>query len=140
MNVIPRSTLNVHSYPREPTPQCFERSSIMILKPITTEKILSNNHSQSNECCIGYSYMTIHSKTKSTEDNTSEQRLQQIIGKTHTTEDAKMLKRFPHTSKGIPCRHHRRGNHAKNHKIIYWREPKLKCSKINQTQCKHQNC
>ena len=63
----------------------------MITKPITTEKILEDDQTQSDEHSVGGANKSVAGKTVAAEDETTTNGLEQIIGKTHTTEYTQMV-------------------------------------------------
>ena len=75
----------------------------MILKPITAEKVLADDHAQADDHSIGGTESSIAGQTITTEDGTADDGLQQIVGKTHATEDAQVMEYATNTLEGIPC-------------------------------------
>ena len=95
----------------------------MTAEPVAGKEILTDNHSCSDHHGIGDTQQTIATQTVATENGTADDRLEQIVCKTHTSEDAKMMKHMTYTLEGIPARNHCRDNHQKNHEVIDRREP-----------------
>ena len=60
----------------------------MVAKPITGKEILTNDHSTSDHYGVGDAYMMITCKTIAAEDGAADDRLEQIVGKTHTSKNA----------------------------------------------------
>ena len=74
----------------------------MAAKPIAGKKVLDNNHSASNHDGVGDAQIVIAGETVAAEDSAADDGLQQIVSKTHTTEDAEMVEHPTHAVKGIP--------------------------------------
>ena len=60
----------------------------MIPEPEAGESILGDDHTQSDEDGEGHAHFVITAQTISAEDETADNRLQQIVRQTHTSEDA----------------------------------------------------
>ena len=71
-------------------------------KPITGKEILTNDHSTSNQNSIGNTQIAIAGQTIAAEDETANDGLEQIVGKTHTPEDAEMMQHSANTPESIP--------------------------------------
>ena len=63
----------------------------MITEPITTEKVLANDHAQADEHSVGGANKSVAGKTVAAEDETTNNGLEQVVGKTHTTEYTQMV-------------------------------------------------
>jgi hypothetical protein len=90
-------------YPSEFSPEALQRTALMVTKPKACETILTDNHRQAYHHGIRDAKFVIAGKTVTAEDKASDDRLQQIVGKTHATEDAQVMEHSTHTSKSIPC-------------------------------------
>lgn len=109
-------------------------------EPITTEEVLAENHAQSNEHGVGGTNKSIAFETVATEDETADDGLEQVVGKTHTTEYTQVVQHAAHTLEGIPCRDNARNYHQQDEKAIYRFEPHLKCTKVNKAQGNDKRC
>ena len=76
-------------------------------KPIATEKVLADHHHQTDEHGIGDTHFIITAQSVSTEDETADDGLQQIVGEAHAAKDAQVMEYTAHTLEGIPCRDNR---------------------------------
>ena len=74
----------------------------MIVEPVSCKAVLDNNHCYTYEDGISDTQFVIAAKTIATEDGTADDRLQQIVGETHTAEDAQVMEHAAHTLEGIP--------------------------------------
>ena len=75
----------------------------MIAKPEAGKEVLCNHHSQSYHYGVGDAQFVITAQPVATEDGAADDRLQQIVGETHTAEDAKMVEYAAYALEGIPC-------------------------------------
>ena len=62
--------------------------------------------------------MVITGKAIAAEDKAADDRLEQIVGKAHSTEDAEMMKHTPNTLESIPGRNYCRDNHQQDDKVV----------------------
>ena len=76
----------------------------MVAEPITGKEILTNDHSTSHNDGIGNTQIAITGKAIAAEDGTADNGLEQIVGKTHTTKDTKMMEHSAHALESIPGR------------------------------------
>ena len=104
----------------------------MILKPITAEEVLADDHAQADDHSIGGTESSIAGQTITTEDGTADDGLQQIVGKTHSAEDAEVMKYAAHTSESIPGRDYCRDNHQQDQKTVDGGGPQGKCSEVDE--------
>ena len=75
----------------------------MAAEPEAGKEVLRNNHAKTNHHGIGDAQLVIASETVATEDGAADDGLQQIVGKTHATEDAQVMEYATNTLEGIPC-------------------------------------
>ena len=80
--------------------------------------------------------MVITSKTIAAEDEAADDGLEQIVGKTHATEDAKVMEHTTNTLEGIPGRNYCRDNHQQDQKAVDGLEPEVQLTEIHETQRK----
>ena len=71
-------------------------------KPITGKEILTNDHSTSNHHGIGNTQIAIAGQSIAAEDEAANDGLEQIVGKTHATEDTEMMQHSANTPESIP--------------------------------------
>ena len=71
-------------------------------KPITGKEILTNDHSTSNNDGIGNTQIAIAGQSIAAEDETANDGLEQIVGKTHATKNAEMMQHSANTPESIP--------------------------------------
>ena len=79
----------------------------MIAEPQTTEKILDNDNCRANHNGVGKSQTVITRQAVATKDCTADDGLEQIVGKTHATEDAEMMEHSAYALESIPGRYYR---------------------------------
>ena len=75
----------------------------MTAEPEAGEAVLGDDHCQTYEHGIGDAQLVIAGQTVAAEDGAADDRLKQIVGETHATEDAQMMEHTAHTLEGIPC-------------------------------------
>ena len=75
----------------------------MAFKPEAGEAVLRNHHTHSYHHGIGDAQLVIAGEAIATEDGTADDGLQQIVGETHTPEDAQMMEHTAYALEGIPC-------------------------------------
>ena len=75
----------------------------MAAEPEAGKEVLRNNHAKTNHHGIGDAQLVIAGEAITTEDGTTNDRLQKIVGKAHATENAQMMKNLAHTLESIPC-------------------------------------
>ena len=109
----------------------------MATEPPAAEQVLHHHHARTNHHGIGNAQPSIACQTVATEDKASDDRLQQIVGQTHPTEDAQMVQHLAHTLVSIPRRNDGRYNHDQYGKIIDGLEPCFQLAEINITQHGH---
>ena len=73
-------------------------------EPITGKKILTNDHSTSNHDGIGDAQIVVAGKPIAAENGTADNGLEQIVGKTHTTKDTKVMEHTAYALESIPGR------------------------------------
>jgi len=95
----------------------------MVAEPITGKEILTNDHSTSHNDGIGNTQIVITGKAIAAEDGTADNGLEQIVGKTHATEDAEMMKHSTNAPESIPCRDDCRDNHQQYNEIVDGLQP-----------------
>ena len=75
----------------------------MVSKPEAGEAVLGDNHTNTYHHGVGDAQLIIAGQAVAAEDGTADDGLQQIVGETHTTEDAQVMEHTAHTLEGIPC-------------------------------------
>ena len=95
----------------------------MALEPIAAKNILYDDHSQADEHGIGDTHKPKTAQTITTEDETADDGLQQIVGETHAAKETKMTKGSANGSKGVPCRNYSRRDHHENKEVVDRCEP-----------------
>ena len=60
----------------------------MVLEPVPSKGVLDDDHGQTNEYGVGDAHKSIASKPIATEDKTSDDWLQQVVGETHASKEA----------------------------------------------------
>ena len=108
-------------------------------EPKSAEGILRHNHQQAYESRVGYANLVVERESESAEDEASECRLQQIVGKAHPAEDAEMLQRAANAAKRVPCRNNSRCYHQQNEQIVDWGEPHIQSAKVGKAQSRHRH-
>ena len=106
----------------------------MVAEPITGKEILTNDHSTSHNDGIGNTQIAITGKAIAAEDGTADNGLEQIVGKTHTSENTQMMQHLAHALRSIPCRNDGRHNHHQYHQIVDRVKPRGYLAKIHNTQ------
>ena len=74
----------------------------MAAKPIAGETVLCDDHCQTYKDGVGDAQLVIAGKAVATKDSTANDRLQQIVGETHTSEDSQVMEHIAHTLESIP--------------------------------------
>ena len=110
-------------YPSESSPQSFQWAALMTAKPTAAEGILTDDHRQTNHHGVCDAYLIVTAKTIAAEDGTADNGLEQIVGKTHATEDAEMMKHSTNAPESIPCRDDCRDNHQQYNEIVDGLQP-----------------
>ena len=80
--------------------------------------------------------MVITSKTIAAEDEAAYDGLEQIVGKTHATEDAKVMEHTTNALESIPGRNYCRDNHQQNDDVVDGLQPEVQLAEIRETQRK----
>jgi hypothetical protein len=106
----------------------------MSAKPEAGEEVLHKNHAQSDHHGVSGAKLIIASKAIATEDGTTNDGLQQIVGETHATEDAQVMEHAADALERIPCRHHTRDNHQEDDETVDGVEPRLKAAESDKAQ------
>ena len=106
----------------------------MVGEPEAGKAVLGDNHAYSYHHSIGDAQLVIAGETVATEDGTADDGLQQIVGKTHATEDAQVMEHATNTLEGIPCRDHRRDDHQEDDEIADGLEPWFQLAEICENQ------
>ena len=106
----------------------------MTAEPIAGKAVLGDNHRDAYEDGIGDTQLVIATQTVTTEDGTANNGLQQIVGETHTSEDAKVVEHIAHTLECIPSRDNSRDNHQEDDKVVNGFEPHFDGAKIDESQ------
>ena len=75
----------------------------MIRKPEAGKKVLRDNHANTYHHSVGDAQLVIAGPAVTAEDGAADDGLQQIVGKTHASEDAQMMQHIAHPLKSIPC-------------------------------------
>ena len=75
----------------------------MAAEPITCKAILDNNHCNTYKDGVSDTQFVITGEAVAAEDGTADDGLQQIVGQTHTAEDAQVMEHAAHPLEGIPC-------------------------------------
>ena len=83
----------------------------MAAEPPTAEKVLADNHAKADEDGIGDADKPIALQSVAVEDETTYDRLQQVVREAHTTKHTQMFKRLANTLECIPSRDDGRDNH-----------------------------
>ena len=92
-------------------------------KPITGKEILTNDHSTSNHNSIGNTQIAIAGQTIAAEDETANDGLEQIVGKTHATKNAEMMQHSANAQESVPGRNHCRDDHQQDNEVVDGLEP-----------------
>ena len=92
-------------------------------KPITGKEILTNDHSTSNHNSIGNTQIAIAGQSIAAEDETADDGLEQIVGKTHATKNAEMMQHSANTPESIPGRNYCRDDHQQDNEVVDGLEP-----------------
>ena len=98
-------------YPSESSPQSFQWAALMTAKPTAAEGILTDDHRQTNHHGVCDAYLIVTAETIAAEDETADDGLQQVVGKTHAPEDTEVVERLSHALESIPGRDDSRDNH-----------------------------
>ena len=106
----------------------------MVAEPITGKEILTNDHSTSHNDGIGNTQIAITGKAIAAEDGTADNGLEQIVGKTHATEDTEVMKHTPNTLESVPGRNYCRDDHQQYDKAVNRLQPGVKFTEIHETQ------
>ena len=106
----------------------------MISKPPTAKDVLADNHAKANENGIGNTDKSIASQSITAENKTAYDRLQQVIGETHTAIKTQMFQHLAHTLESISSRNDSRDNHQQDKEVVNRRKPRCQCTKVHDTQ------
>ena len=90
----------------------------MAAKPITGEEILRDDHSTSDHHGVGDAQLIIAGKAIATENEAADDGLEQIVGETHTSEDAEMVEHPTYTLEGILGRDDGRDDHQQDDEVV----------------------
>ena len=112
----------------------------MVSEPIAAESILRDDHSQSDEYGIGRSNKSIAGQSVAAEDETSDNRLQQVVGQTHAAKGAEVAESVSHRAEGVPCRNHRRCDHREDEEVVDGGEPRCPVAKLHEAQHNDREC
>ena len=74
----------------------------MAAEPPTAEKVLANDHAKTDEDGIGDADEPIALQSVAVEDETTYDRLQQVVREAHATKHAQMFQRLANTLECIP--------------------------------------
>ena len=108
----------------------------MAAKPIAGKAILRDDHSSTNHHSIGNTQIAIAGQTIAAENEAADDRLKQIVGKTHSTEDAEMMKHTANALESIPGRDDGRDDHQQDDEVVDGLEPEVKLAEIHKAQRK----
>ena len=98
-------------YPCQLSPQSLKWAALVIAKPETTEGVLNDYYTHANHHGVGNAQMVIAGKSVAAEDEAADNGLEQIVGKTHATEDAEMVEHLANALEGIPGGNHGGDDH-----------------------------
>ena len=96
----------------------------MTAKPIAGKTILTDDHRCPHHNGVCDTQRAIASQTVTAKDGTANDGLQQIVGETHASEDAKVTENLANTCESIPGGDHRRDNHQQDKEIVDGRQPR----------------
>ena len=95
----------------------------MAAKPIAGEEILRDDHSTSDHHGVSDAQLIIAGQTIAAEDEAADDGLEQIVGETHTSEDAEMVEHPTYTLEGIPGRDDGRDEQQQDDEVVDGLEP-----------------
>ena len=106
----------------------------MVAEPITGEEILADDHCAADHDGVGDAQIVVTGQTVAAEDGTADNGLEQIVGKTHTSEDAEMMEHTAHAIEGIPGRNHSRDDHQQDDEVVDGLKPWIEIAEFDKTQ------
>ena len=109
----------------------------MAAKPIAGKEILDDDHTASNHHGVCDSQLMVTGQAVAAEDSAADDRLQQIVGKTHAPEDAEMTEHPTDAIESIPGRDDGRDNHQQDDEVVDGLKPRFQLAEIHETQYYH---
>ena len=106
----------------------------MTTEPIAGEAILGDDHRKAYENGVGNTQFVIAGEAVATEDGATDNRLQQIVGETHSAKDAQVVEHIAHALEGIPRRNNGRDNHQEDDEVVDGFEPHFNGPKVDKPQ------